>query len=65
MTHILIVEDNALFRQTLRKIIIQRFPSMTVAEASDGREALTKIDREMPETHFYGHPTSRSETGFN
>ncbi len=52
MTHILIVEDNALFRQTLKKILIQKFPSITVAEACDGREAFMEINAEIPELIF-------------
>ena len=48
MTHILIVEDNALFRETLKRILKQRFPSITVAEASDGKEAFMEINTAVP-----------------
>jgi len=36
----LIVEDNALFRQSLSDILYNKFPSMTIEEAVDGKEAL-------------------------
>mgnify|MGYP001041987959 FL=1 len=36
----LIVEDNATYRQSLRHLLAGRFPSMQIAEAADGEEAL-------------------------
>jgi DNA-binding NarL/FixJ family response regulator len=36
----LIVEDNATYRQSLHQLLAERFPSMQVAEAADGAEAL-------------------------
>jgi DNA-binding NarL/FixJ family response regulator len=36
----LIVEDNAAYRQSLRHLLAGRFPSMQIAEAPDGKDAL-------------------------
>jgi DNA-binding NarL/FixJ family response regulator len=36
----LIVEDNAIYRQSLCRLLAGRFPSMRIAEAADGEEAL-------------------------
>ncbi len=36
----LIVEDNATYRQSLRHLLAGRYPSMQIAEAADGEEAL-------------------------
>jgi len=36
----LIVEDNVTYRQSLRQLLSGRFPSMQIAEAADGEEAL-------------------------
>jgi len=45
MLKVLIVEDNAAYRQTLRQLLIERFPALEVGEAADAdaalREALT------------------------
>ena len=43
MPRILIVEDNATFRQSLREILHSEFPSLDIIEASDGEEALQKV----------------------
>ena len=48
----LIVEDNALFRQSLRDILYTKFPSMTIEEAVDGKEALQKIEELPPDLIF-------------
>jgi DNA-binding NarL/FixJ family response regulator len=48
----LIVEDNASFRASLKEILSERFPSMGVAEAADGREALKKVDTFLPHLVF-------------
>jgi DNA-binding NarL/FixJ family response regulator len=44
----LIVEDNAPFRQSLREILCEQFPSMSVEEAANGEEALQKIETLSP-----------------
>lgn len=48
MTVGLIVEDNIMFRQTLKFILTARFPNIEVDEAGTGREALEKIQDRMP-----------------
>ncbi len=48
----LIVEDNPLFRQTIAEILRSQFPSMILEEAEDGKAALQKIEREMPDLIF-------------
>lgn len=40
MLNILIVEDNAAYRQSLSQLLAGRFPLMRIAEAADGEEAL-------------------------
>jgi DNA-binding NarL/FixJ family response regulator len=44
MRQILIVEDNVAFRQLLKQILSLRFPFLAIDEASDGAEALLKIN---------------------
>ena len=48
----LIVEDNDNFRQTLRSLLDSRFPSMTIEEAGEGREALEKVHDFDPDIIF-------------
>ena len=45
MSPILLVEDNAIFRKSLRDMLTHRFPEMEIAEASDGEEALRKLEK--------------------
>ncbi len=52
MSNALIVEDNASFRQMLKRMLLKEFPAMTIREASDGREALTQIENQPPEIIF-------------
>lgn len=52
MTDVLIVEDDAIFRLTLRKILESRFPSLHLDEAVDGEEALAKINDRTPDLVF-------------
>jgi DNA-binding NarL/FixJ family response regulator len=44
----LIVEDNVTFRQSLKETLCERFPTMVVAEAVYGEEALRKIEAPSP-----------------
>ncbi|MCG6982460.1 MAG: response regulator transcription factor [Deltaproteobacteria bacterium] len=44
MFQILIVEDNAPFRQSLREMLCEQFPTMRVEEAQDGEDALDKLE---------------------
>ena len=46
---ILIVEDNPLFLQFLKDTLRSRFPSITIFEATDGEEALKKIEISPPD----------------
>lgn len=52
MTHVLLVEDDAIFRLTFRKILETRFPSLHLDEAVDGEEALVKINDSVPDLVF-------------
>jgi DNA-binding NarL/FixJ family response regulator len=52
MTDVLLVEDDAIFRLTLRKILESRFPSLHLDEAVDGEEALVKINDRTPDLVF-------------
>ena len=49
MTVTLIVEDNIMFRETLKYILTARFPDMEVDEAGSRREALNKIEDRGPQ----------------
>ena len=48
----LIVDDNALFRQTFKEILQTLFPSMVIHEASERNEALQRVDTFRPELIF-------------
>ena len=52
MFKILIVEDNAPFRQSLKEMLSERFPAMGVEEAENGEEALEKIETAAPHLVF-------------
>ena len=40
----MLVDDNAIFRESLRDSLRLRFPLMEIVETGDGREALKRID---------------------
>lgn len=40
MLNVLIVEDNAAYRQSLHHLLAERFPALQIAEAADGEDAL-------------------------
>ena len=44
MFKILLVEDNAYFRQSLKDLLHLQFPLMLIEEAADGNKALKKVD---------------------
>ena len=46
---ILIVEDNNLFRQTLRESLQVSFPEVAIDEALNGPEALQKVNAFLPD----------------
>ncbi len=50
----LIVEDNIIFRQSLKEIVCRQFPSMLLKEATDGKEAIEKIHSFRPLLIFMG-----------
>ena len=52
MFQALIVEDNAPFRQSLKDMLCEQFPTMDVEEAEDGDEALRKIEILSPHLVF-------------
>ena len=52
MLRVLIVEDNLIFREAFKNRLNDRFPSMVVKEASNGDEALQKVDEAPPDLIF-------------
>lgn len=52
MIKILIVEDYASLRQSLKKILYLQFPLTVIEEAADGNEALKKVDTFLPDLIF-------------
>jgi len=52
MVTALLVEDNETFRQTLKSLLGNRFPSMILHEAGDGEEAILKVQEHSPDLIF-------------
>jgi DNA-binding NarL/FixJ family response regulator len=52
MSMTLIVEDNPTFRQSLKELLYSRFPAMSIEEASNGGEALKKVEECLPDLIF-------------
>jgi two-component system response regulator YesN len=52
MVKILLVEDNASLRQSLKEILHLQFPSMVIEEAAEGNEALRKVGAFLPDLIF-------------
>ena len=52
MVRVLIVEDNKIFREAIKKRLEDDFPSMVVEEAANSEEALQKINRASPHLIF-------------
>ena len=52
MGKILIVDDHATFRQSLKEILSNAFPSITIEEAANGKEALKIIEDSYPDLVF-------------
>lgn len=48
MFNTLLVENNSSFRQALSDVLLSYFPLISVDEAGDGREALSKVDYQRP-----------------
>ena len=51
-SRILIVEDSTLFRQLLREMLHDRFPTLEIQEAVDGEEAFREIEMTRPDLIF-------------
>ena len=49
MLKALIVDDNRLNRDTLKRLLTRHFPSVTVEESSDGKEAMEKVESFQPD----------------
>lgn len=52
MCRTLIVEDNEIFRRSLKEMLCLHFPHMEIDEAGDGKEALQKVDAYLPDLIF-------------
>ena len=52
MFKILIVDPNAPFRQSLKKVLINRFPLLDIQEAADGNEGMDKVSVFEPDIIF-------------
>jgi DNA-binding NarL/FixJ family response regulator len=52
MVNTLLVEDDRTFRQTLKNLLIERFPTMHIEEACNGAEAFERIETAQPEIVF-------------
>jgi CheY-like chemotaxis protein len=52
MKRILIVEDNVYFLQFLKETLHTRLPTIDILEATNGKEALKKIEMLSPDTIF-------------
>ncbi len=52
MFKILIVDPNDPFRQSLKKVLVNRFPSVDIQEAADGNEGLQKVEDFHPHLVF-------------
>jgi YesN/AraC family two-component response regulator len=52
MLKTLIFEDSAFFRQLLKETLHSRFPSMNIAEAENGKDALQKVESLRPHLIF-------------
>jgi DNA-binding NarL/FixJ family response regulator len=52
MCFVLLVEDSSTFRKTMREMLALRFPGIEIGEASDGEEALQKLENTKPDIIF-------------
>ena len=52
MCFVLLVEDNPIFRKSLKEMLALRFPGLRIQEASDGEEALQKLEETYPDLVF-------------
>jgi two-component system response regulator YesN len=49
MRSILIVDDNHMFRRTMKRILNNHVPGCRIREAADGEEALRQVDEQEPD----------------
>ena len=49
---VMLVEDDDGFRRTLAGLLMSRFPSILLGEASDGAEAMEKVESFLPQLIF-------------
>lgn len=52
MSGILIIDDSAIFRKTMRNLLASRFSSVTIEEAADAKEACERIEGCLPDLIF-------------
>lgn len=52
MLAILIIDNNDTFRESLRRLLSERYPRGSVHEAEDGRDALHKLQSTIPDVVF-------------
>jgi len=52
MVKVLLVEDNASLRKSLKEILHLQFPSMVIEEAAEGNEAIRKVKTSFPDLIF-------------
>jgi len=52
MFHILIVDDNTVFHETVRNVLLSRFPSLHISEADDADTALAVTEQHTPDVIF-------------
>jgi DNA-binding NarL/FixJ family response regulator len=52
MPTILIIDDNAAFRESFRDLLVQHFPDMRIEEAVDTKGSLQKITEHPPDLMF-------------
>jgi DNA-binding NarL/FixJ family response regulator len=49
---ILLIDDSAIFRKTVKNLLASSLPSVSIEEASDAKEAFGKIDERLPRLIF-------------
>ena len=52
MCIVLLVEDNSIFRKSLKEMLALRFPGITILEACDGEQALEELTNVRPDLVF-------------
>ena len=52
MLNTLIVDDDPVFRQIVREILISKFSPISVSDAANGKEALQEFDTHRPDIVF-------------